>query len=451
MVGVGNYIENPDRFELVATGDSLICERISIFNEPGFLKVREIVQGADVSFTNFETTIPNRRGFPRHKKDPTIWMASPSYVLDELKWMGFALYSLANNHAMDYGEGGLLESLRAFNESKLVYAGAGRNLSEARSPAYLNTPKAKVALIAMNTRDEDGPAGDAWGTVQGRPGVNPLRYVTTKYLPKTDFDRLVDICGKLGLPQPIEGGVNLLGLRHIESVDRFEIGDSAEVRTEPYRPDYEGNIKSIAEAKRNADLVFVSIHNHEKLRPGEEYFDDTIEEILGFVETFSRAAIDAGANAVLGHGTHVINGIEIYKGCPIFYGLGNFISQSHETIPQPYDWYEARGLQDEKQSKYRPRNRRPTFDRTILPIGLAAERRSRRLTTGLIARISFERGRAKEVLLYPIELVAKHPQGGRPLLASGSSADEILGRVSRLSAKYGTRISVDRDVGRIKM
>ena len=42
---------------------------------------------------------------------------------------------------------------------------------------------------------------------------------------------------------------------------------------------------------------------------------------------FAKAAIDAGADAFLGTGVHVLRGIEIYKGRPIFYGLGEFFRQ----------------------------------------------------------------------------------------------------------------------------
>ncbi len=44
-----------------------------------------------------------------------------------------------------------------------------------------------------------------------------------------------------------------------------------------------------------------------------------------FLETFSRRCVDAGADAVIGHGPHELRGIEIYHGAPIFYSLGNFL------------------------------------------------------------------------------------------------------------------------------
>ena len=415
----------------------MIFQRLSIFNEPEFLKVREIIKSADVAFTNFETLIRNNKGFPRYKKDPTAWMTSPRFVLDELKWMGFNLFSLANNHSMDYSEEGMLENLKVFEDSGVTHAGTGRNLSEARAPAYLNTAKARVALIAVNTGGDDGPAGEAWGTLPGRPGLNPLRYTTTIYLDKPEFDQLEGISRKLDLPDPKDGKLNFLGIK-------FKTGDKADIHTSPYQPDLDGNLRSISEASKNADFVFVAMHNHVKRRPGEMYFDDTIEYLAEFVEIFSRAAVDAGADAVLGTGTHCLNGIEIYKNRPIFYGLGNFISQSYKSNPKPYDWYEARSLHE----KTHPDESEAISLYPSLS-GAAEERRIRRLTTSVVAKILFDKRKLEQVILYPIELPRQQIQGCRPFLASGTNAEEILNRLSRLSADYGTRIEIDQGIGKI--
>jgi poly-gamma-glutamate synthesis protein (capsule biosynthesis protein) len=430
--------ETSSSFNLVATGDSMIFQRLSIFGEQKFLAVRKIIKDYEVAFTNFETVIPNGKGFPRYKIDPTAWMTSPKYVLDELKWMGFNLFSLANNHSMDYSEGGLLETLKIFEDSQAAHSGTGRNLSEARAPTYLNTEKARVALISINTSGDDGPAGEARGTIPGRPGLNPLRFTTEYTLKKAEFEQLVEISRKLRLPEPSEGKLNFLGTH-------FMIGQSAEISTKPYKPDMDGNLRSIDKTKDNADFTFVSIHNHIKRRPGRDYFDDTIEYISEFVEIFSRAAIDTGADAILGTGTHCLNGIEIYKGCPIFYGLGNFISQSYQSNPKPYDWYEARGLHREIDPDENSVVNNMKLDRE------EEEKRVRRKTTSVIAKIFFEDKKTQHIKLYPIETPRNIVQGGRPMLAEGESAQEILSRLTRLSSEYGTKIIIDGNIGCIDL
>lgn len=72
---------------------------------------------------------------------------------------------------------------------------------------------------------------------------------------------------------------------------------------------------SVTAAKKEADLVFVSMHS------GTEY----VAKPNTSQTTFARAAIDAGADAVIGHHPHVVQTAEIYKGKPILYSLGNFV------------------------------------------------------------------------------------------------------------------------------
>jgi poly-gamma-glutamate synthesis protein (capsule biosynthesis protein) len=418
-------------FSLVATGDSLIFHRISVFEEKEFLEVRDLIKSSDASFTNFETVIPGD-GRPRFKRDPTTWLRSPPYVIGELKWMGFNLFSLANNHSMDYSEGGLLETIKLFDSAGLAHAGTGATLSEAQEATYLNTEKGRVALIGINTGDEDGPAGDPWGGIPGRPGLNPLRFKTTIHLGEEEFQDFAMICDKLGLSRE-EGRVIFFDWEVLR--DEFN-----EVVTNPNKVDVERTLASIRKAKDNSDYLLLSIHNHVKRRPGRTYFDDTIEYISGFVEEFSRRAIDEGVDAVLGHGTHTLNGIEIYKDRPIFYGLGNFIDQPYRSNPQPYDWFESRNILNIADIDKNPSIR----------LALTEEEEKRRRTTSVLAWMDFKDKEIERILLHPIEL-KKDRVNGRPLLVEGENAEEILGRLSRLSKEYGTHIRIKDDIGIIEL
>ena len=107
-----------------------------------------------------------------------------------------------------------------------------------------------------------------------------------------------------------------------------------EVRTEPLKKDMDRIIASIREARRQADHVLVSVHSHQgdSTKPAE------------FLQTFSRACVDEGADAVLGHGPHELRGIEVYKGKVIFYSLGNFIFQTETVGLQPADAYEKANM-----------------------------------------------------------------------------------------------------------
>ncbi|MBY7144416.1 CapA family protein [Virgibacillus sp. NKC19-3] len=63
-------------------------------------------------------------------------------------------------------------------------------------------------------------------------------------------------------------------------------------------------LAAIAEAKRQADFVLVSIHSHEMA--GEE-----LEKPADFLKDFSRRCINGGADSIIGHGPHILRGIEI--------------------------------------------------------------------------------------------------------------------------------------------
>ena len=91
-------------------------------------------------------------------------------------------------------------------------------------------------------------------------------------------------------------------------------------------------VRWVKEARGLADLVLVSLHAHEQLG-GKEIPAE-------FIPAFARAMIDAGADLVVGHGPHLLRGLELYKGKPIFYSLGNFIGQNELVAKIPADGYE---------------------------------------------------------------------------------------------------------------
>ena len=91
-------------------------------------------------------------------------------------------------------------------------------------------------------------------------------------------------------------------------------------------------MKSIRESKQMSDFVIATIHAHE---PG-----NWSDEPADFLPVLAHEAIDAGADQFVGHGPHQLRGIEIYKGKPIFYSLGDFIFQLDLLDPVASDLYE---------------------------------------------------------------------------------------------------------------
>ena len=99
------------------------------------------------------------------------------------------------------------------------------------------------------------------------------------------------------------------------------VSDPERNETEPLVIDLKRTVAEIREARRQADIVVVSVHTHE-MRGRDTMVPPE------FLETFAHACVDAGASAVIGHGPHQLRGLEIYKGAPVFYSIGNFIFET---------------------------------------------------------------------------------------------------------------------------
>src|SRR5260370_34307939 len=103
------------------------------------------IRRADAAFANFEMLVPSFE-YPAAPVSGGTYMGAPAWVLDELKWAGFRLFGVANNHSLDFGADGLLSNIRHMEQAGLGHAGAGENLARSRAPGYLGTMQGRVAL-----------------------------------------------------------------------------------------------------------------------------------------------------------------------------------------------------------------------------------------------------------------------------------------------------------------
>ena len=312
-------------FDLAVTGDSFLTSPISPYQDADFLAVFDIIRSHTAGFTNLEVLLNDWKGIPAADSGGT-YAGAASSLAEEFKWAGFQLVSRANNHSLDYSYEGLRRTSEVLDRAGIAHAGVGENLGEARSPAYHETPKGRVALLsASSTFAPWGRAGHQRPDFQGRPGLSPLRYTTYYEVTKEQMDFLRVMEESLGLSAQKAQAKKAGYLREREGElvfggQRFVIADRPRVRTEPNAQDVSEITKWIRDAARQADWVFFSLHAHEsRLRrdiPAE------------FIETFARACIDAGADAFLGHGPHVLRGIEIYKGNPSCTAWGTSYSKT---------------------------------------------------------------------------------------------------------------------------
>lgn len=429
---------------MVLSGDTMITRRISVFREDPFKALFDLFRSSHVGFTNLEMLM--------HEFEHPPGMSGGTYTgsdprnLAELTWAGINLVSCANNHAYDYGQGGVLTNLEHLRRSDLVYAGTGRSLSEARAPGYLETPRGRVALVsASSTFPEPARALDHHPDVRGRPGINPVRFSTTYTVDRNAFDELRRISGALGLEAHKEAlrRFRMSGALPEDTDTEFHFLDSKFVLGEEFKTgttlnaaDRDGNLKWVRDARRMADWVLVSVHCHES-GPHRDVPPE-------FLEDFARACIDDGADVFIGHGPHVTRGIEIYKGKPILYSLGNFIFQNDTVRWQPsynYDLVKL-GPAATPADFYDARSENDTRGFPADPV----------YWESIAVRCEFTAGKFDHLVVYPIDLGHKKPrsQRGRPVLASPEMGARVLDRMQRLSRPYGTVIDIEGGVGTVR-
>ena len=171
---------------------------------------------------------------------------------------------------------------------------------------------------------------------------------------------------------------------------------------------------SIRDAKEMADYVVMFVHAHEQA-PRD------LETPAQFVVTYAHAAIDAGADVFTASGPHVLRGIEIYKGKPILYSLGNFIFENDLVVPQPTDLYRTfnLGLDVLPAEMY---DARSDHDRKAWP----ADPRD---WETVIANVVFRDGRPVQINLTPVTLGygETRPHRGVPRLADPSDGGQDSG------------------------
>ena len=429
------------KLTLALTGDSILQRRLMSF-DPKVAPLFDIIRGADLAFTNLEVLPNDYRGDPALESGGSHFGA-PAWVLDELLEAGFDLFATAHNHSLDYSIAGLRHALEAMAARGMTAAGTGVNLEEARRPAYHPHPHGTASLLSCSATFAKGQEASAQRPdMPGRPGLNPLRYDTVYEVTGGQMAMLREVADQLGLEKNRQAYINLGFLFPPDDPAVFPIGDfnfreAAEtaVVTTPKQKDMDGIARWVREARGLSDVVVMSVHAHEQA--GDK------ETPAAFLPVFARAMIDAGADVVVGHGPHLLRGMELYEGKPIFYSLGNFIGQN-ELVPRlPSDSYD-RFRADAEATPGMVYRKRTDNDRRGFPSDA-------RYWESVVAVCDFEDGRFAGVTVHPVTLglgEAAHARG-RPRLAVGEEGARILGRFAVLSQGFGTKVMVEGGVGRV--
>lgn len=270
----------------------------------GQREVWDRLRSADLAVVNLELPLTSS-GTPAEKAvnlraDPGL---SPS-----LAEAGIGAATVANNHALDYGAEGLLETLAALKGAGVAPVGGGRDLEEALRPELFDLRGTSVAVFGLACTL---PPGFAAG--KGRPGIAPIRVRSRFYLDNTTLDE-----------QP---------------------GMSPWVETATVEEDVRLVCERIAEARTEADLVVVQVH----WGVPNGWCAAFQGPLADYQRPLAHALVDAGADLIVGHHPHVIHGVEIYRGGVIAYSLGNFLfhgmSGDGITLANAYPPYDLSSLE----------------------------------------------------------------------------------------------------------
>lgn len=421
----------------VAAGDVFVNREV--FPDQAFRDLQQFMRGADVCFCNLETTFASANASPAAVSGGT-WARTSECHADILASYGFNIVAAATNHALDFGERGLLDTVAALKNAGLAYAGIGADLAQASRACFVETAAGRAGLISMaSTFHESAAAGAQRTDMRGRPGINPLRHRTVYTLPAPEIECLRSIALATGINDHeslrIKEGFSLAaeGVDHVFGGIRFKAGPAPGPVSRPDARDMNRTLAGIRDARAQADYVLVSIHSHEMQRGDKR-------APAGFLREAAHEYIDAGAHAILCHGPHVMRGLEIYNGCPIFYSLGNFIFQNETVASLPADFYEKYGL-DERASTQEAFDARSDHGRR----GLAT---NPEVWRAVLPRWTMAEGRLEALTLHPVSLGPGEPRWrrGTPVLVPD---EDILRDFEALCEPYGTRLHIEGGLGRL--
>ena len=446
------YEAEQGNIAIAVVGDAMISRRMQPFREPEFLQLVDILRNADVSIANLEFLFHNYESTWQWTRG-TYTRSDPKNLL-ELQWMGFDAVWTATNHAYDYSEGGYFTTLKHLDEINLPHAGGGKDLDQARAPAFVDSGSGRVAVMsAASTFSDISRAGPGRPDFPGRPGINALRHRKVHYVNEQVFTALQLAKRELGYDEQEENAARFGFGGNEDSLDKsqalrffgneFRLGDAFKLETSVNEQDLAGIANWIRGAKKQADWLVYGVHCHESGATGE-YHGGSRTSPPDFLVEFAHWSIDQGCDLFAAHGPHYLRGIEIYEGRPIFYSLGNFIFQNETVSRVPYEGYRRFGL-DHTQTPGDYFEARSDSAKRGFPADPA-------FWQSVVGVCHYEAQELKEVKLYPIDLGfgRRIPQRGRPTLAQGHVAHDILAWLQQVSEPFGTEIAIENDVGVIR-
>lgn len=331
---------------LLLVGDTNLQNR----KEPSsaFAHVLPTLQGADVLFGHLEGPLRTPSSDP---DDPDIphkpgWKHSEPRMVEGLLAAGFDAVSCASN--VTYGKGVVESTLSTLDTAGIAHCGIGRNLHEARQPAIIETKGMHIGFLSYTS--VFWPYQHAAGP--DSPGVATVK-ATTAYQPD-----------RRALEMP--GAAPII----VTTPDPAELAAM------------ENDVRTLRE---RVDILVLSCH----------WGVSSSSEPADYQRVMAHRAIEAGADIIMGHHPHVLQPIEVYKGKPIFYSVGNFA----------FDW----------------------------------EKMRHRHKDGLLLSCLIRQGILKQVSFVPVR---RDDNNFITILHPAETGQEIIERVKGISGKSGTEFEL---------
>ena len=350
---------------IAAVGDILLPPKPLDWDDKRLIALAGRLRGVDFALGNMESPLVDS-GLPIPKID--IARADRSQG-KHLARLGFSAMTLANNHILDYGPRGLKTTQKTLRRSGIQCVGAGSNLATAFRHVVLEKSGTKIAFLGAHAYYHS--TWDHYPDPYRADGEEPGAAVVQGYEVRLSSGQTV-----------------------IAPAERFL----------KYLTD------AVAKARREADFVVLALHTH--------WGKDDLTRVDEGRRTIAYAAVDAGADLIFGHGPHVFNGIEFYRGAFIAHSLGNFFFHMPTAL-------------EEMVPEVRP--------------FIAKMRREDRYWEGLILEADFSPGkRPDHIRLHAVHL--SRDSYGIPHPAGGKVLGRIEERLAAMSEPLGTKVSREGDV-----
>ncbi|MGE4282366.1 MAG: CapA family protein [Clostridia bacterium] len=319
------------KINIKAIGDIMLGRGVAYHTKADytmpFKQTAEFLRSGDITFANMEFTLSDRG----QKLEGKINLRAEPKAVEGVNYAGIDVVNIANNHIMDYNEVALIDTMEILNQNNIKYIGAGKNLTDARNPAIIEVKGVKVGFLAYSDFAHYG----FWDS----PEKKNICYFWAK-----------------------ENSSGVAPLTHQDDKN----GNPVKYETGPI-------IEDIKKLRNQVDLIAVSFH----------WGVENSHNVPSLQRELGQDIIDAGADMILGHHPHVLQGIEIYKGKPIIYSMGNFIFDQNE----------------------RPNNE------------------------GMVVDMDFTDGKLSRLEVSPLQVVAKK----ETVFAKGDAAARIMGYIKKLS------------------